>query len=72
MLKLVFERRVDDAYAIHNSLVEITRLIFAEGNPVGIKTVLAEMGLIKNVLRLPLVKASKDLEERIKAEMKNL
>ncbi|WP_120489025.1 4-hydroxy-tetrahydrodipicolinate synthase [Bergeyella cardium] len=72
MLKLAFERRVDDAYAIHNSLVEITRLIFAEGNPVGIKTVLAEMGLIKNVLRLPLVKASKDLEERIKAEMKNL
>ena len=53
MLKLAFERRVDDAYAIHNSLVEITRLIFAEGNPVGIKTVLAEMGLIKNVLRLP-------------------
>lgn len=72
MLKLAFERKVDDAYAIHNSLVEITRLIFAEGNPVGIKTVLAEMGLIKNVLRLPLVKASKDLEERIKAEMKNL
>ena len=72
MLKLAFERRVDDAYAIHNSLVEITRLIFAEGNPVGIKTVLTEMGLIKNVLRLPLVKASKDLEERIKAEMKNL
>lgn len=30
-------------------------LLFVEGNPSGIKTVLAEMGMIKNVLRLPLI-----------------
>lgn len=30
-------------------------LLFVEGNPSGIKTVLAEMGMIKNVLRLPMV-----------------
>ena len=30
-------------------------LLFVEGNPSGIKTVLAEMGMIKNILRLPLV-----------------
>ena len=30
-------------------------LLFVEGNPSGIKTVLSEMGIIKNVLRLPMV-----------------
>lgn len=72
MLQLAFERKVEEAYEIHNRLVEITRLIFAEGNPAGIKTVLAEQGIIKNHLRLPLVKASENLQERIKSEMKNI
>lgn len=33
----------------------LIHLLFVEGNPSGIKTVLSEMGLIKNMLRLPLV-----------------
>lgn len=36
-------------------LSHLIHLLFVEGNPSGIKTVLTEMGLIKNVLRLPLV-----------------
>lgn len=69
MLNLAFDRKVDEAYVIHNKLVEITRLIFAEGNPVGIKYVLSQKGIIKNYLRLPLVPASKSLEEKIKEQM---
>lgn len=72
MIKLAKENKVQEAYAIHNKLVEITRLIFAEGNPCGVKTILAEKGLIKNYLRLPLIPASQGLQEKIKAEMKNL
>ena len=72
MIKLAKESKVKEAYIIHNQLVEIIRLIFAEGNPCGVKTVLAEMGIIKNHLRLPLIKASENLQDRIKAEMKNL
>lgn len=72
MVQLAFDGKVKEAYQIHNRLVDITRLIFAEGNPVGIKAVLAEMGIIKNHLRLPLVTASSDLEARLKAEMKNV
>jgi 4-hydroxy-tetrahydrodipicolinate synthase len=45
---------------------EMIRLLFAEGNPVGIKAVLSQKGLIQNYLRLPLVPASKDLMERIR------
>jgi len=72
MVQLAFEGKVKEAYEIHNKLVEITRLIFAEGNPCGVKTILAEFGIIKNYLRLPLVAASAGLQERIKAEMKNI
>ena len=48
---------------------QIVRLLFKEGNPVGIKAVLAQKGIIQNYLRLPLVPASKELQEEIKKEM---
>ncbi len=44
---------------------EMVRLLFAEGNPVGIKAVLAQKGLITNSLRLPLVPASQELQAKI-------
>ncbi len=69
MVQLAFEGKVKEAYEIHNKLVEITRAIFAEGNPAGIKFVLAEMGIVKNYLRLPLTPASSGLEEKIKGLM---
>ena len=47
---------------------QMVKLLFAEGNPVGIKAVLAQKGIIQNYLRLPLVPASKELEEEIKVE----
>ncbi len=46
---------------------EMVKLLFAEGNPVGIKAVLAQKGIISNHLRLPLVPASKELESQIAA-----
>ena len=48
---------------------EMVRLLFKEGNPVGIKAVLAQKGIIENYLRLPLVPASKELEEEIQKEL---
>lgn len=72
MVNLAFEGKVKEAYQIHNQLVEITRLIFAEGNPCGIKQVLSEMGITKNIVRLPLVSASEGLKEKIKEEMKKI
>ena len=69
MIKLAKENKVQEAYAIHNQMVEIIRLIFSEGNPCGIKTVLSEKGLIKNYLRLPLIPATKGLQDKIKSAM---
>ena len=48
---------------------EMVRLLFKEGNPVGIKAVLAQKGIIENYLRLPLVPASEELQEEIKKEL---
>lgn len=69
MIKLAKENKVQEAYMIHNQMVEITRLIFSEGNPCGIKTVLSEKELIKNYLRLPLIPATKGLQDKIKSAM---
>lgn len=51
---------------------EMVRLLFGEGNPSGIKTVLAEKGLIENVLRLPLVPNSETLQAEIRNELRRL
>lgn len=53
------------AYAIHFKLMDIIDYIFEENNPAGIKTVLQELNICKNQVRLPLVKASKELEQKI-------
>ena len=48
---------------------QMVKLLFKEGNPVGIKAVLAQKGIIQNYLRLPLVPASQTLLEEIKKEL---
>lgn len=55
----------DKDHALQAKYEEMVRLLFAEGNPVGIKAVLAQKGIIQNYLRLPLVPASEELKERI-------
>ena len=55
----------DKNQAKQDKYQEMIRLLFAEGNPVGIKVVLAQKGLIENNLRLPLVPASENLQQKI-------
>ena len=53
--------------ALQAQYAEMIKLLFAEGNPVGIKAVLAQKGIIGNYLRLPLVPASEQLQQHIAA-----
>ena len=55
--------------ALQARYAEMIRLLFAEGNPVGIKAVLAQKGIIQNYLRLPLVPASQELQAKIAANL---
>lgn len=59
----------DKDAALQAKYEQTIKLLFAEGNPVGIKAVLAQKGIIQNYLRLPLVPASKELEERIQKKL---
>ncbi|MBR1922740.1 MAG: 4-hydroxy-tetrahydrodipicolinate synthase [Paludibacteraceae bacterium] len=51
---------------------ELVHLLFKEGNPAGIKTVLSQMGLICNRLRLPLVPNSESVQHEIAVLLSNL
>jgi 4-hydroxy-tetrahydrodipicolinate synthase len=63
MIKLVRamqEGRVGDARIQHDRLNELFQLIFVDGNPSGVKSLLNILGRAGNVLRLPLVPACDD------------
>ncbi|WP_322969906.1 4-hydroxy-tetrahydrodipicolinate synthase [Faecalibacter sp. LW9] len=65
MIREALNKNVDAAYQAHYNLVEITRAIFEEGNPVGIKAVLAHKGICQPYTRLPLVPATENLTKKI-------
>ncbi len=61
-LKGDFAKAYDTQFKVMPSI----DLIFEEGNPSGIKSMLAYLGICENHLRLPLVKASSELDKKIK------
>lgn len=71
MVKLGLERKVDEAYKLHYKVAPSIDLIFAEGNPVGIKALLEKRGVCKNNLRLPLVKSTSVLTGKINSFVDN-
>ncbi|MBT3935893.1 MAG: 4-hydroxy-tetrahydrodipicolinate synthase [Bacteroidetes bacterium] len=68
MLKLA-SSNINDARLIHYKLQELIRLIFEEGNPVGIKVLLNQMNYCDIHVRPPVYKASDQLIEKIKKEL---
>ena len=53
------------ALPLHYRMLPLMNAIFEEGNPTGIKALLEADGRITNVLRMPLVKASKTLTNKL-------
>lgn len=51
------------------SLLQLNPLMYEESNPVGLKYLMHELGLCGEEVRLPLVKASESLRNRIKSNM---
>lgn len=56
------------AKSLHYQMLRMMHLIFEEGNPVGIKLLLASIGICESHVRLPLAKASAQLSEKIHTE----
>jgi 4-hydroxy-tetrahydrodipicolinate synthase len=61
---------VTAARACNNRLLALHRKLFIEPNPIPTKWSLAEMGLIHNELRLPLVKLSPQFHETVRAALR--
>lgn len=66
MVKLQRAGETAKARALHYKMLELTNLLFEDGNPAGVKALLNLMGLCEDVLRLPLVSMRSDLKERMK------
>lgn len=62
----------ETARKLHYDLLPVTKLLFAEGNPGGVKIALEELGWMKPFMRLPLVQVSEGLKAKIVAETKKL
>ncbi|MES2850589.1 MAG: 4-hydroxy-tetrahydrodipicolinate synthase [Bacteroidota bacterium] len=58
------------ANQLNYPLIEAYNLLFAENNPAGVKAFLYELGLIKNVLRLPVVPLSDGIHQKVKEYLK--
>lgn len=69
MIRLSLKGEFKKALPMHFSLIEFTRLIFAEGNPAGVKAALKHLGICGDAVRLPLVPASADLAQKIAAQI---
>ncbi len=59
-------RRIDSTFK------DLYNLLFVDGNPAGVKALMSEMGLLSNVLRLPLVPASLTTREKMAAVLSKL
>ncbi|KAA6334881.1 4-hydroxy-tetrahydrodipicolinate synthase [termite gut metagenome] len=55
MTRLALQGDFANALTIHHKFTELFNLLFIDGNPAGVKSMLSAMGMIENKLRLPLV-----------------
>lgn len=72
MVRLALNGDYKNALAIHHQFSELFKLLFVDGNPAGVKAMLNSMGLIQNVLRLPLVPSRISTFEKISNIIKEL
>ena len=72
MVRLALQGDYDNARLIPHKFTELFDLLFVEGNPAGVKSMLAVMGMIENKLRLPLVPNTIKTYEKIRKVLNEL
>ncbi len=70
MVRFSLKGDFESARPLHNKCLEGNDLLFAENNPAGVKAFLYELGIIENVLRLPLVPLSSAIHQKVKSYLK--
>lgn len=72
MIRLEFQGEYEPARKIHHMFTELYSLLFVDGNPAGVKALLSDLGLIENVLRLPLVPTTIKTKEKMATILKEM
>jgi len=72
MVRLALKGEYSTSLTIHHKFTELFKLLFVDGNPAGVKAMLSEMGMIENVLRLPLVPTRLTTMEKISSIVREL
>lgn len=72
MVQHALWNKFKESRVLHYDLLDITKLLFAEGNPAGVKVALEARGILKNILRMPLTPVSSKLADQIVQETKRL
>jgi len=62
----------EKARTLHYALLNFTNLLFAEGNPAGVKAALKLQGVCGEAVRMPLMKATDELIRALEDELKTL
>lgn len=72
MVHLAAEGKIDEARKLDATFSEVCTLLFADGNPAGVKSLMAHQGKIGNNLRLPLAPACQEVDNAMLAAMRRL
>lgn len=72
MVNAALKGDFNTAKQVHYKLLKGIDLLFAEGNPAGVKCVLQEMNICADTLRLPLVNVSAGTQQAIQSFVKGL
>ena len=72
MVRAALDGDLLKAKKLNDSLIEGYDLLFIENNPAGVKAALAELGIIHNIVRLPLVPLSRPYHDQLKKYLSNL
>ena len=72
MVHNAMDGKTEQAKKDHYTLHQVTKMLFEEGNPGGVKIALAEQGIMKPFMRRPLYPVSDGLKIRIEQETKKI
>ena len=72
MINFALNNDFSSAQSINKQLSEMISLIFEENNPAGIKSLLHQMNLCNDILRIPLLSVSPKLRRGILKELNKL
>lgn len=70
IVKQSLAHNFETANTLYYKYLKLLAGIYSEGNPTGVKSVMHKLGLCENILRLPLIKASEKLQQKLADELK--